>query len=176
MLDKPYILNFGRYKGKALEQIIWEMGFFVSYDKRLSRHQRFKSGYSYLDWLIENHGNKTLVDRARKVKKAADTKKAAVKCQLCQNRPAEYVEIGSNSSGVTIGPDASLYLFCEKCIGTDDKIVALQFSRIGDFSEKCSRQWFIETLKKVFLGDEETRITKDRAFNFLFNQQTSLFC
>lgn len=174
---EPYILQNEPFMNKSLEQLIWEAGY-IDKEKNTSVYRRrYVSGYKYLDSeIIKKSSDRALVSHAIAVKKAADKKLPRVKCQCCRIYPAIYAEIGSNKSGVTIGPNPAMYLYCERCRKYAADIVSLEFCRINDFTASVERLWYIRTLKFVFLGDEKFKLTKKAAFDFLFGvPQLNLF-
>lgn len=174
--QEPFALQSDVYfKGKLLEQLIWEPGF-ITKERSLRRFaRRYMSGYRYNAWLIENSPNQALASHAEQVRHAADTRIPKVKCQICGAKPAVFVEIGNNELGTVIGPNP-IYLFCDSCSRHADKKVTLEFARVGDFPSEMERRWFIQTLKYVFLENEKIRISRKLAFDFLFGEpQLELF-
>ena len=171
--EKPYILDFGRFSGKALEQLPFLPGFRIG--------GLYRSGYDYLLWLIENHSNSELVRHALWVKNTIDSKIPIVNCTQKGCRSiARHVEKKTDSSGTSFGFSSEHFLFCDRhnefYISHKWDTAKLEFRNIHDFPHRVEREWFIRILKLAFLGSEDIKITRKVTFNFLSGKpQLSLF-
>ena len=106
---KPYEIWFGKFKGKTVEQLIWQPGFHWN-------GVGFVSGWDYLVYAVNNFKGKEFkefVKRAEMTLEAGRSKKCVVPCQ-CGKNPAQSVWVAGNESWITIGP-IDPHLYCAKC-------------------------------------------------------------
>lgn len=164
---KPFILSFGRYKGKSLEEIPFLSGYTTE------KGGPYYSGYDYLDYLIENFSDSELVKHTKAVKEACKAKRPIVHCQ-CGKHLAFYAWVSADSSGSTISFSQSERYGknereCKHITDVvDGKLIPFAFSSIKSFRNPKERKKFIELLKFCLFGWWDAEITAENAFDYLF--------
>lgn len=160
--DGPYVIQSGKRKGQAVENIM-----FID--------------YSWLRWMYDllksksQGGNKNLFHlHLEWLLGRGETRESKIECPVCGKRKAKFFSVRYSGDDFSIGGQ---YICCEdeSCISEirgmgGEQIPTLypfRFSVLRNFRRKIDQKRIIELFKKVFCLPE--RIDRKRAFQF-FNE------
>lgn len=147
---EPYILWFGKYRGQAIEQLMFD-----------------PAGYAYLvDFiLVQIQDKPRLVERVREVIRRGDQPCIVSRCPVCGALATHLVAEGSQREGFHFSREA----YCEEHIPSVswETQVPLRFSSVRQFNSRTDQRLFIAALR-AHCGLERTRITAEVACNFFF--------
>jgi hypothetical protein len=152
MCKSPYVLWFGRFKGQAVEQMM--------FDPR---------GYAYLTQFIlpKIKDKPSLVAHVREVLRRGESPAIKTTCTRCSLPATQIIAVGSESEGWVFESSVYCAQHCDPIFG--GRAIPLSFSSLSLFTSRTDQRAFMRVLRKHCAMSG--RLDAEKACRFFFGNE-----